>query len=73
MLRGHEQNEFCLVVQSARAEGWLGPDDAITASDSDSAVLVTRKAGSAVQQRSYERHSCWPYELLRDLAHGVWS
>lgn len=72
-LSAAEDNEFHLVVENAKAEGWLGRDDALCAIHQEASVLVQcSRGGRVVRQVQYPRDGRWPYALLRDLAHGVW-
>ncbi len=67
-----DQNDFELILENAKAEGWIAPEDAVTLSQAESSVVVTHARGAEIQQRRYEHDSRWPYRFLRDLASGVW-
>jgi hypothetical protein len=72
MLTPAEHHEFRFIVQNARAELWIGSDDAMAVTKADTSVLVTRTAGHEVQTRRYEHDGRWLFEFLRDLAMGAW-
>ena len=74
MITTAEQNEFRLIVKNAKTEGWLELDDEVSATFAGPSVLIrcTRRGGRRREQ-SYAHRSCWPFEFLRDLAHGIWK
>ena len=71
MISAAERAEFQLVVQHAKLEGWLAKSDSMTACEVDTCVQV-KCQGRALRTKSYPHDARWPYELLRDLAHGLW-
>jgi hypothetical protein len=68
-----EQQEFELIITNAKSSGWIDASDAVTAERSTSAILVRCTHGAARREQCYCDHQHWLYELLRDLAHGMWK
>jgi len=68
-----EQAEFELIIANAKSSGWITAGDAVTAERSAAAIVVRCTHGADRRERSYCDHQPWLYELLRDLAHGMWK
>ena len=73
LLTRPEQEEFELIIANARSSGWIGVGDAVTAERSTSAIVVRCTHGAARREQCYCDNQHWLYELLRDLAHGMWK
>jgi hypothetical protein len=72
MLTPSEQEELRVIVHHAKLEGWLDKSDHMTVCESGSSVVVECMRAGCARQKSYPHDRRWPYELLRDLAFGVW-
>jgi hypothetical protein len=73
MITLSQQEEFRIVVHQAKREGWLEKGARMTATEAGTIVVVECTRPGSARRRSYSHDARWPYELLRDLAHGVWS
>jgi hypothetical protein len=67
-----EQCEFDLIIAQARSAGWIGTDQEITAERCGTLVLV-RSPRTPRLERHYPDGQRWLFELLHDLAHGLWK
>jgi hypothetical protein len=67
-----EQYDFELIIANARSSGWITLEQRVTAERHASAIIVRTHLGSSERQRTYEDSQRWMYELLHDLAHGLW-
>jgi hypothetical protein len=73
MITTAEQNDFHLSVQRAKIEGWLEQDDEVSATFAGPSVIVRCIRCGRRREQSYLHHPSWPYQFLRDLAHGIWT
>jgi hypothetical protein len=68
-----EQQEFDLIIANAKSSGWIDERDAVSVERSSSAIVVRCMHGTARREQHYCDGQQWLYELLRDLAHGMWK
>jgi len=73
MITTAERNEFSLIVQNAKTEGWLEQGDEVSATFAGPSVFIRCTREGRRQEQSYAHRPSWPYEFLRDLAHGIWK
>jgi hypothetical protein len=69
----HERREFDFVIANARSSGWIAVDQEIIAERSGTSVSVRSQRVKAASERSYRYRQRWLFELLHDLAHGLWK
>ena len=67
-----EQYDFDLIVANARTSGWINHQQCLTAERSASAIVVRSRLAELQCERSYSDDPRWMYELLHDLAQGLW-
>jgi hypothetical protein len=72
MITPSDQDEFRTIVHHAKLEGWLEQSASMTVVEAGASVLVERMHAGPVLIKSYPRDSQWPYQVLRDLADGLW-
>jgi hypothetical protein len=72
VLSAPEQYDFDLIVANARTSGWINIEQSLTAERSASAIVVRSRFAELQCERSYSDDPRWMYELLHDLAHGLW-
>ena len=68
-----EQEEFDLIIANAKSNGWIRELDAVSVERSASTIVVRCRHGAAQREQCYCDGQQWLYELLRDLAHGMWK
>jgi hypothetical protein len=73
VLTAEEQTQLEVIAQNASREGWIGPSATLVAERSTcgSSVTITAHFDATTVQRSYPRDERWPFQLLRDLAWGL--
>jgi hypothetical protein len=71
MLTPNESEQFQYIVESAAREGWIASNERLDAIASQGYVIVTRMTGDTTREKRYPHDARWQYQLLRDLAHGV--
>lgn len=69
ILTAPEQNDFDLIVANARTSGWISHEEDFTAERSAASIIVRNNG----RERRYPDGQRWMYELLHDLAHGMWK
>jgi hypothetical protein len=69
----HERREFDFIIANARSSGWIAVDQEIIAERSGISVSVRSRQAKAASERSYRHGQRWLFELLHDLAHGLWK
>jgi len=67
-----EQYDFELIVSNARTSGWIAREQCLTAERSASTIVVRSRLAELEHERSYSDDPRWIYELLHDLAQGLW-
>ena len=67
-----EQYDFELIVANARTSGWIAREQCLTAERSASTIVVRSRLEELEHERSYSDDPRWIYQLLHDLAQGVW-
>ena len=72
LLTPPEQYDFELIIANARTSGWIATEQSLTAERSESAIVVRSRLEEIEHERSYSDDPRWIYELLHDLAQGVW-
>jgi hypothetical protein len=68
-----EQEEFDLIIANAKSNGWIHQSDAVSVQRAASTIVVRCTHGAAQREQCYCDDEQWLYELLRDLAHGMWK
>ena len=68
-----EQQEFDLIIANAKSNGWLHECDAVSVERSAASIVVRCMHGAAQREQCYYDGQQWLYQLLRDLAHGMWK
>jgi hypothetical protein len=72
-LTAQELDQFRLIVESARREGWIDAPSELAVEPSEAGIAVRMSAnhGSKVVQKTYPTEGGrWAFQLLRDLAWG---
>jgi hypothetical protein len=67
-----EQYDFELIVANARTSGWIASEQYLTAERSERAIVVRSRLAEDESERTYNDDPRWIYELLHDLAQGMW-
>jgi hypothetical protein len=72
LLTAPEQYDFELIIANARTSGWIASGQSLTAERSESAIVVRSRLEEIEHERCYSDDPRWIYELLHDLAQGIW-
>jgi hypothetical protein len=72
-LTGPELHDFDLVVGNAKSMGWLTPEQQLSAVRTDSMIVVRALIADPAHERSYQDGHRWLYQLLHELAQGLWK
>lgn len=72
MITPAEQRDLLTIVDEAKRAGWLTEEDSVSATRVTHAVVVVCRRAGQWCRKSYADDDRWPYQLLRDLAHGHW-
>lgn len=73
VLTAPEQYDFDLIVANARSSGWISDEQTLTAERSAASIIVRMNDTRDRRERCYPDGQRWMYELLHDLAHGMWK
>ena len=71
-LSAPERDEFELIVAKARSSGWIDTGQCLTAERAARVIVVRSRRAEFEREQRYSDDARWMYELLHDLAHGLW-
>lgn len=67
-----DRRGFRFIVDNAHREGWIPADASLDAEYLDASVRITATRGNSILRKTYARDARWHFQLLHDLAWGVY-